>query len=82
MIEIRLPHEAWDGMEDGAEALLDAWLVKAGDHVEAGQVIGHAALVKAMIDLVAPVAGVIESLDVAAEENFPRGRVLARLRTG
>lgn len=81
MVDITLPDEAWEGTEAGTEALLDAWLVAVGDRVEAGQVIGHVALVKAIIDLVAPVAGVVESLDVGAEVNFPRGRVLARLRT-
>jgi biotin carboxyl carrier protein len=81
MVDITLPNEAWEGMEADAEALLDSWLVAVGDRVEEGQVIGHVALVKAMIDLVAPVAGIVESLDVVAEENFPRGRVLARLRT-
>ena len=80
MVDITLPDEAWEGTEAGTEALLDAWLVAAGDRVEAGQVIGHVAIVKAIIDLIAPVAGVIESLEVVAEENFPRGRVLARLR--
>jgi len=80
MVDITLPDEAWEGTEAGAEALLDAWLVAAGDRVEAGQVIGHVAIVKAIIDLIAPVAGVIESLEVVVEENFPRGRVLARLR--
>jgi pyruvate/2-oxoglutarate dehydrogenase complex dihydrolipoamide acyltransferase (E2) component len=81
MVDITLPDEAWDGTEAGAEALLDAWLVAEGDRVEAGQVIGHVAIVKAIVDLVAPAAGVIESLEVAADQNFPRGRVLARLRT-
>lgn len=81
MVDITLPDEAWEGTEAGAEALLDGWLVSAGDRVEAGQVIGHVAIVKAIVDLVAPAAGIVESLDVVAEENFPRGRVLARLRT-
>jgi pyruvate/2-oxoglutarate dehydrogenase complex dihydrolipoamide acyltransferase (E2) component len=80
MMEITLPDDAWEGTEAGAEALLDAWLVAKGDRVEAGQVIGQVAIVKAIVDLVAPVAGIVESLEVAAEENFPRGRVLARLR--
>jgi len=81
MLSVTLPDEAWEGTEAGTEALLDSWLVSAGDRVEAGQVIGHVALVKAIIDLTAPAAGLIESLDVLAEENFPRGRVLARIRT-
>jgi pyruvate/2-oxoglutarate dehydrogenase complex dihydrolipoamide acyltransferase (E2) component len=81
MVDITLPDEAWEGTEADAEALLDAWLVAAGDRVEAGQVIGQVAIVKAIVDLVAPAAGIIESLEVVAEQNFPRGRVLARLRT-
>jgi 2-oxoglutarate dehydrogenase E2 component (dihydrolipoamide succinyltransferase) len=81
MLSVTLPDEAWEGTEAGTEALLDSWLVAEGDRVEAGQVIGHVALVKAIIDLTAPAAGVIESLDVLSEENFPRGRVLARIRT-
>lgn len=81
MLSVTLPDEAWEGTEAGTEALLDSWLVSEGDRVEAGQVIGHVALVKAIIDLTAPAAGVIESLDVLSEENFPRGRVLARIRT-
>jgi 2-oxoglutarate dehydrogenase E2 component (dihydrolipoamide succinyltransferase) len=81
MLSVTLPDEAWEGTEAGTEALLDSWLVAEGDRVEAGQVIGHVALDKAIIDLTAPAAGVIESLDVLSEENFPRGRVLARIRT-
>jgi len=80
MVDITLPDEAWEGTEADAEALLDNWLVAVGDRVAAGQVIGQVAVVKAIVDLVAPVAGVVESLEVVAEENFPRGRVLARLR--
>jgi biotin carboxyl carrier protein len=37
-------------------------------------------VVKTAIELVAPAAGVIESLDVAATQNFAKGAVLARLR--
>jgi biotin carboxyl carrier protein len=48
--------------------------------VHEGQIIGTAMVVKAAIELVAPAAGVIESLDVAATQNFGKGAVLARLR--
>jgi len=82
MVDITLPDEAWEGVEAGTEALLDEWLVAVGDRVEAGQVIGHAAIVKASCELVAPAAGVVASLDVAAEQNFPRGAVLGRITTG
>jgi pyruvate/2-oxoglutarate dehydrogenase complex dihydrolipoamide acyltransferase (E2) component len=36
--------------------------------------------VKATYELLAPASGVVESLEVAAQANFPRGAVLARLR--
>jgi pyruvate/2-oxoglutarate dehydrogenase complex dihydrolipoamide acyltransferase (E2) component len=80
VIEIRVPDEAWADVEAGTKALLDEWLVAVGEAVAEGQVIGMAMVVKATIELVAPVAGVIESLDVAATKNFGKGAVLARLR--
>jgi len=80
MIEIKLPDEAWTDVEAGTEGLLDEWLVAAGDAVHEGQIIGTAMVVKTAIELVAPAAGVIESLDVAATQNFAKGAVLARLR--
>ena len=80
MIEIRIPDEAWVDVEAGTEALLDEWLVAVGDEVAKGQIIGTAMVVKAVIELIAPAAGVIESLDVPATRNFGKGAVLARLR--
>jgi pyruvate/2-oxoglutarate dehydrogenase complex dihydrolipoamide acyltransferase (E2) component len=80
VIEIKIPDEAWADVEEGTEALLDEWLVAVGDSVQEGQVIGTAMVVKAAFELVAPAAGVIESLDVAATQNFGKGAVLARLR--
>ena len=80
MIDIRIPDEAWADVEAGTEALLDEWLVTVGDTVQEGQIIGTAMVVKAAFELIAPVAGVIESLDVAATQNFGKGVVLARLR--
>jgi pyruvate/2-oxoglutarate dehydrogenase complex dihydrolipoamide acyltransferase (E2) component len=80
MIEIKISDEAWADVEEGTEALLDEWLVAVGDTVQAGQIIGTAMVVKAAIELVAPASGVVESLDVAATQNFGKGAVLARLR--
>lgn len=82
MTNIMLPDEAWAEVEEGTEALLDEWLVAAGDRVEADQIIAHVVLVKATHEITAPAAGVIESLEVAATQNFPRGTVLARLAAG
>jgi pyruvate/2-oxoglutarate dehydrogenase complex dihydrolipoamide acyltransferase (E2) component len=80
VIEIKLPDEAWADVEEGTEALLDEWLVAVGDAVHEGQIIGTAMVVKAAIELVTPVSGVIESLEVAAAQNFGKDAVLARLR--
>ena len=82
MTDITLPDEAWAEVEEGTEALLDEWLVAAGERVEAGQIIAHVVLVKATHEITAPAAGVIESLAVAATQNLPRGTVLARLAAG
>ena len=80
MIEIKIPDEAWTDVEAGTEALLDEWLVAVGDEVKEGQILGSVMVVKTAIELAAPAAGVIESLDVAATQNFGKGAVLARLR--
>jgi pyruvate/2-oxoglutarate dehydrogenase complex dihydrolipoamide acyltransferase (E2) component len=80
VIEIKIPDEAWTDVEAGTEALLDEWLVAVGDEVKEGQILGSVMVVKTAIELVAPAAGVIESLDVAATQNFGKGAVLARLR--
>ena len=80
MIELKIPDEGWADVEAGTEALLDEWLVAVGDEVAEGQIIGTAMVVKAEIELVAPAAGVIESLDGSATQNFGKGAVLARLR--
>ena len=81
-MEIIFPDEPWADVEEGTEALLDEWLVAVGDRVEQGQIIANVVLVKATHELTAPAAGVIESIDVAATQNFPRGAVLARLKAG
>ena len=81
-MEIIFPDEPWADVEEGTEALLDEWLVAVGDRVEQGQIIANVVLVKATHELTAPAAGVIESIDVAATQNFPRGAVLARIRAG
>jgi pyruvate/2-oxoglutarate dehydrogenase complex dihydrolipoamide acyltransferase (E2) component len=81
-VEIIFPDEPWADVEEGTEALLDEWLVAVGDRVEQGQIIANVVLVKATHELTAPAAGVIESIDVAATQNFPRGAVLARIKVG
>ena len=82
MLELRLDPVHFESLEVGAEALLSAWQVQAGDRVEAGQEIGVAELVKASVPVLAPVAGRIDALCVAAGASFGRDAVLARLQPG
>jgi pyruvate/2-oxoglutarate dehydrogenase complex dihydrolipoamide acyltransferase (E2) component len=82
MVDVRFPDEPWADVEEGTEALLDEWLVAVGDRVEQGQIIANVVLVKATHELTAPAAGVIESIEVAATQNFARGQVLARINAG
>jgi pyruvate/2-oxoglutarate dehydrogenase complex dihydrolipoamide acyltransferase (E2) component len=80
--DITLPDEAWADVEEGTEALLEEWFVAVGDRVEQGQVVANVMLVKAAHEIAAPAAGTVESIEVAAQQNFPRGTVLGRLKTG
>ena len=79
MTDIVLDDAAWADVEEGTEALLQEWQVAAGDSVEAGQVLCVAELVKTTHEVTAPTAGRIVSLEVAAEDTFGRGAVLAVL---
>ena len=79
MIVIALQDEAWDDVEDGTEALLDEWLVKTGDRVEAGEVVAIVVVAKTTFELVAPVAGVIGQLLVGLQDNVARGQGLVEL---
>ena len=81
MIPITLPDGAWEGAQDGIEALLDKWLVAPGVHVAKGQLIASAVLVKAAMDIEAPADGVIDSIAVHDGESFGSGTVLAYFRS-
>lgn len=80
MIPITLPDVAWEGAQDGIEALLDKWLVAPGVHVTKGQVLASVMLVKAAVDIEAPADGVIDSIAVHDGESFASGTVLAYFR--
>ncbi|MDQ7747258.1 lipoyl domain-containing protein [Hydrogenophaga pseudoflava] len=82
MKDIVLPQDAWQDVEPGTEALVEEWLVKAGDTVSAGQAVASVVVVKANHDVLAPEAGVIEQILVAAEDTFKPGQPLAVLRVG
>ena len=66
--------------ESITEATLGQWLKKPGEAVAADEPIASLETDKVAIEVPAPAAGVIESLDVAATQNFGKGAVLARLR--
>ncbi|MFG0723375.1 lipoyl domain-containing protein [Pseudomonas sp. GLN_6] len=79
MTAIYLQDEAWEDIEEGTEALLDEWHVKEGDKVEAGQLVASVMVVKTSFDVLAPAAGTIGKLLVAAQDNFTREQALAEL---
>jgi len=79
MTAIYLQDEAWEDIEEGTEALLDEWHVKEGDRVEAGQLVASVMVVKTSFDVLAPAAGTIGKLLVAAQDNFTREQALAEL---
>lgn len=80
MTEVALPDELWQDVEPGTEALVDDWLVKPGDRVDAGQVLAKVVLVKTNLELTAPTAGIVEQILVPVEETFKRGQALLTLR--
>lgn len=79
-IDVTLPESAWEGVEAGVEALLDQWLVAAGDAVRAGQPLAKVVLVKANLDVAASASGRVESLRIAAGNTFKRGQAIAVLQ--
>lgn len=80
MRDILLVDAAWEGVDPGTEALLDEWLVRESDRVDAGQVVARVVLVKATLEIEAPAKGAIEKILVPAEQTFARGAVLAVMR--
>ncbi len=79
MTDVVLDPAAWKDVDAGTHALLDQWLVAAGDRVQAGQVLARAVLVKSTLDVVAPAGGVVAEIVVPASQTFGPGAVLARL---
>jgi len=79
-VDVTLPDSAWEGVEAGGEALLDQWLVAAGDTVRAGQPLAKVVLVKANLEVAAPTAGRLDVIRVAAGQTFARGQAIASLK--
>lgn len=78
---ITLPDAVWEGVDAQAQALLERWLVAEGAAVAAGQPVARAILVKAVIDVPSPAAGVLVRIEVPAGASFARGQALAELQT-
>lgn len=79
MTAIHLQDDAWEDIDEGTEALLDEWHVSEGDSVEAGQLVASVMVVKTSFEVLAPAAGTVGKLLVAAQDNFSRGQALAEL---
>ena len=79
MTEVTLGDEAWQGVDASVQALLDQWLVQAGDTVRAGQPLAQVVLVKSSLEVSAPVAGRVGQLLVPAGSTFARGQAIATL---
>jgi pyruvate/2-oxoglutarate dehydrogenase complex dihydrolipoamide acyltransferase (E2) component len=78
--DVVLADSFWEGVDPGTEALVDQWLVREGDRVVAGQTLAKVVLVKTNLEVAAPADGVVERIQVPAEQTFARGRALATLR--
>ena len=76
---VGLNDDAWEDVENDAEALLDEWLVKEGDSVTTGQCMANVMLIKASHEILSPVDGIVSKLLVEAEENFPKGQALCEI---
>ena len=79
MSDIVLDPALWESIEAGAQAYVEQWLVSEGDHVRAGQVLGRARLLQAVVDVVSAHPGVVEEIFVAVGDAFVPGKVLARV---
>ncbi len=78
-LDIVVPAGAWEGVDDGVQGVVDAWLVAEGAAVEAGEPLVRAILVKTTIEVEAVVSGTLEKILVPAGENYGRGQALGRL---
>ena len=62
---------------DTNEGVLSSWLVKVGTQVEVSQVVAEVESMKVVIEVAAPVAGTMSSLEVSEGEEVQVGQVLA-----
>jgi biotin carboxyl carrier protein len=79
MVAVRLPEEAWAGVQTGTEALMERWLVSEGAQVRKGQPIAEIVLVKTNMQIEAPSDGVLSHILVTPEATFRADQVLAEI---
>jgi len=79
-LDVVLARDVWKDVEAGTEALVEGWLVGEGDAVTEGQPLATVVLVKANYELLAPAAGVIDKILIAAEQTFAQDQPLAVMR--
>lgn len=79
MTDITLAAQAWEGVDAAVEALVDKWLVSAGDTVRMGQPLANVVLVKSNQEITAPANGRIAKILVPAGATFARGTAIATL---
>jgi pyruvate/2-oxoglutarate dehydrogenase complex dihydrolipoamide acyltransferase (E2) component len=77
MVTVRLPDEAWRGVDESTEALMERWLVAEGAQVHAGQPIAEIVLVKTNMQVEAPADGILRRILVPQDATFGRDRGLA-----
>lgn len=80
MTDVTLNEDAWKDVEPGVEALVDKWLVAAGDTVRAGQALAEVVIIKSNQEILAPCDGQIEKILVPAGDTFGRGKPIATLK--
>jgi pyruvate/2-oxoglutarate dehydrogenase complex dihydrolipoamide acyltransferase (E2) component len=74
---------AWpEDADDVEEAIVANWFVREGARVERGETVCEIQIEKVSIDVPAPAAGILASVEVGDNEEFRRGDVLGYVRMG
>lgn len=80
-MDVILEDSAWDGADDGIEALVERWMVAEGTPVSKGQPLAEVVVVKATYEIVSPADGTLARILVPAEGTFGRGSPIALIET-
>jgi 2-oxoglutarate dehydrogenase E2 component (dihydrolipoamide succinyltransferase) len=76
-IDIRFPED----QQEGTEAIVSRWLVKQGDSVAAHDPLVEIETDKVVVEIAAPQAGVIATINIQQDEDVSPGAVLCTLNT-